>query len=261
MPHVYRYVPTDKAAPELRNQIYALVMIKENATTDFEKLVRFPREKYPPQVCGHRGLTQVSRQVRQEFLPLYRTRNVYIEIGFRDIHRYVDTFYDLQDHQALAKVSGSIEISLDRDTLSFHGYTPTEVDILPLLQVLALAPHLHARFIATSYICATGMPPFVHDLGTLLRTPKTTRKKSKHHLLHSFKEMTITIPSPGPSPGIPELVVWPMCEEMQDNHAMVTRLLRETGIAHLQALMIASGFIRDEEEVIILISRVDTLID
>jgi hypothetical protein len=167
-------------------------MHNETTPTSTMRLSRFPRERYVPKVLGHRGLTHVSRLIRHEFLTIYNTRFIYVEIDIRDIYHFITTFFDLHDRQSLIKLTGTIEVSLDRGTSGL----PTKIDLLPLMKLMVLAPNLQARFVTISYIRRTGMPdfvyptgirPYVHDLCRLLRRTKIERPDMRESILHDFE--------------------------------------------------------------------------
>lgn len=234
---------TDQAAPEIRNQIYELVMLNEQKSIDMIKLFYCPRELVLPQTSGYRGLTQLCRQVRQEFLPIYQTRTVYVEIDVYDVNRFVDTFYHLDDLQSLVHCRGSIEISLDREENEAHLGSSDHVDLLPLLRLLIMAPYLHARLVATTYILDGGVPEFIHDLGTLLRIPKIEKIEMRQHLLDSMQRLILTpLPPFGRGASQPKLELWLASEAMGHDLILRKRLLHDTGFAGLKAMEMSLRF-------------------
>ncbi|KAF1934974.1 hypothetical protein EJ02DRAFT_460776 [Clathrospora elynae] len=224
-------------AGELRNQIYELVMINDENDIGITELVHYPRSQYQPQAYSYRGLVHVSRQVREEFFPLYQTRIVYVEIDVRDVARFVDTFYDLENAQALAQATGSIEISLDRNPRPFDADVK-EVDLLPLLRLLILAPNVHARFVATKFIREEGMPQIIHDLGILLRMPKVVKVGMRHHLLYTINRLVLSpLPSPKLDAPVPELRIL-----LSSEASPRAELIRVTGLSNLQAVSVVMQY-------------------
>ena len=180
---------------EIRNYVYDLVLYNMDKDIQLLKLRYTADVKPTTKVPGYRGLTQICRQVREEFRPLYQAHNVYVEIDIRHAARYVTTFYDRSDYKALAKVNGSIEISLNNVSwyLGFTDQDDTEdeLELLPLLQLLSLAPDLHARVVATAYISEHGVPQSVHGLNGLLRIPKMMSRRVKQDILYSIEKATL----------------------------------------------------------------------
>ncbi|KAH7383988.1 hypothetical protein BKA66DRAFT_570173 [Pyrenochaeta sp. MPI-SDFR-AT-0127] len=218
-------------------------MFNEQKCIEMIRLFYRPQEQFLPQTSGYRGLTQLCRQVRHEFLPIYQKRTVYVEIDVHDAARFVNTFYGLNDLQALGRASGSIEISFDREAPGDHVDKSNQVDLLPLLRLLVMAPHLHARFIATTYISGNGVPIFIHDLGILLRIPKVERDEIRKHLFHSIQRLILApLPSLMPDAEEPELEIWLASESMGHDLTMRKRLLYETGLVSLKELGLALRF-------------------
>jgi len=82
------------------------------------------------------ALTQVCRQLRAEFLPIYRSRNT-VHVHYLDFQAYLDTFACPITSDP-ASVAGNIAIDLGHD---LHDPADAEyIDILPTLMLCKNAP-------------------------------------------------------------------------------------------------------------------------
>lgn len=84
------------------------------------------------------GLTQVCREIRHEFLPLYRARTV-VCVQPYEVKDYINTILapaDVEDEDVVGDVVIDLNACEDQ---------PTEIDIKPLLQLLSKAKRLSVK--------------------------------------------------------------------------------------------------------------------
>jgi hypothetical protein len=191
---------------ETRNQIYELVMRNENDAASFVTYTYKPGRTYSSHTTGNQGLSQVCRQVRLEFLPLFQQRAVYSRVNIQDLGLYLKTFFDLGNIHLYATLYGSIQVDLH----SLAGSTQQSVDLLPLFKMLLVAPRLQATFAAAHVVSIDGPPPFLEDMCKLLRIMKRVDDKTmRHHILRLLKSIELSLPVT--KEYVPHLVVkqWP----------------------------------------------------
>jgi hypothetical protein len=89
------------------------------------------------------GLTQVSRQVRTEYLPIYRTRTK-IGIDHVEVHKYIDTILGhagIQDKDLLGNVIVRFAVRPDHESPVCIDF-----DILPLIRLGNMADNFQLNF-------------------------------------------------------------------------------------------------------------------
>ncbi|KAI8931078.1 hypothetical protein NX059_012089 [Plenodomus lindquistii] len=119
---------------ELRNRIYDYCAETITVSTTF-------CTSHPGHKAEYRGLTQVCRQIRQEYHPIYMSGTTF-EIDYKHISSYWNARYpESADQDVLATYSGKLIVQLD-----FTGSKYLREDILHLLQRLAQSPRISIRF-------------------------------------------------------------------------------------------------------------------
>lgn len=109
-----------------------------------------------------KGLTQVSRQVRREYMPIW-TRDTQFRIHILDLNSYLEAFYPLihttKPPDAMAAYQGDIVLEINP-----HIASTTPGDILPFIYLSARCPNVRCRFSNFGHT----QYPFLKELNKLL---------------------------------------------------------------------------------------------
>lgn len=161
---------------------------------------------------------------------------IYVELDVYDSANFIDTFYKTDDRPKVAQKHGSIELSLDRDHHYSGHDTLSDVDLLPLLQLLVLEPCLHARFVAISSIGVEGVLTYIHELGILLRIAKCDNKKTKLFIMHMLESVWLNA-FPSSDTKVASLRRFVTMKGTRGcNRKLWDELVRDTGVKHLKCV-------------------------
>jgi hypothetical protein len=202
-------------------------MQKEHKFIDRIKLTYHRNVRSPQRTVGYRSLTHASRLIRQKFLPLYKERITYISVNIRHVGFYIAAHFDMTDREELARLYGSIEVDLDGAT----QFSETDADLLPLLQLMTLAPKLQATLATVEFLNPGYAPQWLHDLCILLRLMKIHNIVMRAHILKSVQRMIFRFTSD--LMPVPLLEVW-----LRVPHERV-EFLKQIGCAGMKELRIA----------------------
>ncbi|KAF2024500.1 hypothetical protein EK21DRAFT_117696 [Setomelanomma holmii] len=142
---------------EIRNKIYAYC-------TEDRVLVLLLRYEGQHYAGDFRSLTQVCRQLRDEFRPLYQ-RLTTIRPYFPDLQkRYIEAFYPWASPDVMVKCQGNLVIPL------YHSVVDPEdlnMNIAPVLRHTAFLPQVRFRF-EYDNIMPASLEPAVNQLNNFL---------------------------------------------------------------------------------------------
>ena len=130
---------------EVRNRIYDFCESSSNANVNLY-LPPHKGAKPKPNPFSKRqslGLTQVSRQIRFEYLPIHLRRHRFC-IPYQDLAQCLSTFITMpgiQDCEATGNITVDVGYHFRLDNMK-----PGHVDILPLLKLYGKAPGLNIDF-------------------------------------------------------------------------------------------------------------------
>lgn len=128
---------------EIRNRIYDFAEEKENVSLVLRKGADAAQPTLDEGGAPKRqffGLTQVSRQVRAEYLPLYRARTK-IGINHVEVNKYIDEVLRVPGEQDKDLVS-NVVLRFNHRPLRDQG-SDVSLDLLPLLRLGCAANNFH----------------------------------------------------------------------------------------------------------------------
>jgi hypothetical protein len=189
---------------EVRNKIYEYAAESISQPPTFSK---HPKRRSASQRPLFLGLTQVCRQIRTEYLPLYRSRTIHI-VGVDEATKYIDTFFWAETVDSallnIPKYEGTFYVQIP--DYFWAGYADGEpqydipIDILPLLRFAIRAPRFDFHFMSVEYYpytkvwhqCGqsvfTVMERFFSRSATSLLRYLSLRPQSISHILFSGTE-------------------------------------------------------------------------
>ena len=99
------------------------------------------------EACGTQflALTQVCRQIRQEYLPMYREKSE-VWIQLEDVDKYLVTFYPSKDPTVIKDYCGNLVIRTETGSSMYQTeISETTTDTLPLIKLCYAAPKISCR--------------------------------------------------------------------------------------------------------------------
>jgi hypothetical protein len=126
----------NNAVAELRNRIYTYC--HEDGQVRIDRA-----SEGVQQTIGFRGLTQASRQLRQEFRPLYLEQTSFALRWPHLIDKYLSAFYPETELDIMANYRGEVIIPVVESAIEPKVLS---VDIAPVFCMVVHSPGLHLRF-------------------------------------------------------------------------------------------------------------------
>ena len=155
---------------ELRNRIYDFCV---ESGSIFEFMYRAESSLPSGMKYEFQGLTQASKQLRQEFRARYMATTKIIFGRPEQFARYASAFYPRQNLQEMQTYRGYFVLDMA------HNET-VEIELLEIFQLLAVAPHIRCTFNVKSD--TTTNLTQINDLFAYTANPSS---KTWHHILHA----------------------------------------------------------------------------